>query len=175
MINIYDYRLLILVLIGFILIKTREIYKERKNFNSLRRERIYYSFILANALKETKILKKASLTTNDVEVLLEAFDKLPEIKSVKTLKKAVQIYKTYVAEHPTVHDDKKIMRQKIIIPLMKKIIELFTIIDPELYRLVEREESMYIKRKVKPRIYIPSILEEIIEVSLSRSEVQKAS
>lgn len=58
MINIYDYRFLILVLIGFTLIKAREIYIERKNFNLLRKERIYYSFILASALKETEILKK---------------------------------------------------------------------------------------------------------------------
>lgn len=55
------------------------------------------------------------------------------------------------------------------------MIELFTIIDPELYKLVEREESRYIERKVKPRVYIPSILDKIIEVSFSRFEAQKAS
>jgi len=169
-INIFDYRILILVLIGFVLIKAREIHKERKNFRMLRENRIHYSFVLANALRQTEILDKASLTTNDAEVILGALNELPEIREVKLLKKIVRIYKAYVLDHPTVHADPRTMRHRVIIPIMRKMIELFTLIDPELYELVEKEEMMYIEKKVKPKVYIPSILEKIIETSLSRSK-----
>ena len=174
MINIFDYRLLILILIGFVAVKTWDIYKRRRNLKKLRENRIYFSYILAKVLKETNILDKASLTTKDAEMILDVLNEFPDLDEVKKIRSVFKIYKAYVAEHPSVHADPRTMREKIIIPIMRKMIEMFTIIDPELYKLVEKEEAMYIKKKVKQRVYISTILEKVIEKSLSRYEAPQA-
>ena len=47
-------------------------------------------------------------------------------------------------------------------------------VSPELYKLVEKEKAMYIKRKVKQRVYISTILEKVIKKPLSRYEAPQA-
>lgn len=169
-INIFDYRLIILVLVGFVVIKLLEIHKKRKNFTKLRENRIYYSYILAKVLDDTNILNKASLSTKDADMILNTLNTLPEIDEIKALKSILKVYKAYVADHLSVHLEAKTMRKKIIIPIMRKVIGIFTIMDPELYELVEKEEAPYVKKKIKQKVYISSILDKVIRTSISRYE-----
>ncbi|MHA1616131.1 MAG: hypothetical protein ACTSX9_02365 [Candidatus Njordarchaeales archaeon] len=145
-----------------------DIYKERRMLRDLRNNRTEYTALIAEALREARIPDKAGLSKEDAEKLVSSLKQLPQIDIVKKTITALNIYASYLEEHPEVLKDTKTVREKIIIPIMRNFLYIFAIADSELYDLVEKTQEYYVKRGFKQKVFIPKLLEAVIDKALSR-------
>ena len=164
----YAWWIISLVAIGWFLLKLYDIYKERRMLRDLRDKRVEYTAIIAKALDEARILDKAGLSREDAEKIILSLKKIPQIDIVKKTISALSIYASYLEEHPEALKDKETMREKILIPLMRNFLYIFAMADDELYKLIEKTQEYYIKRGFKQKVFIPKLLEAVMNRALSR-------
>ena len=108
------------------------------------------------------------LSIEEARTIIYTLQNIPQFSLIKKTMDALRIYADHLEKQPETKQDPKTIRERIMIPLMKNFIYIFSLADDELYNLIEETQDRYVKEGIKQRELIPMLLKVIVNRSIQR-------
>mgnify|MGYP000421491772 CR=1 FL=1 len=159
----------LLIIIALAIIQIYDLKKRMKLKKQLLENAPLYTAMIVNVAREIDLPRKEVLSPEENEKLIEVVEKMPQVFVVKDIMNMLKIYRVYIHQHPEVLEEKIAIRKSYTIPLMYKLLVLFSYMDENLHAFINERIEHYNREGKTFEETVPAILSEVIE-KVTKSE-----